>query len=674
MTLEQTTQLLLMTAFLTAALCGPFPTVLTGAVALLVISAYFVEYRLPLGTRGELLLWLPGLAVMIWGLFNPFAEGIGNEKSGAALSSAATMLLLYGFFLAVAISWSQIKEAMLKQVAVSVGIMVVLGRVPYNNTYALCGLLFGLLIMVLFVLRRRETISLRTGQKGRPLNIWTFLHCLAALLAGTIMALSLPGLERYAVETMVSATSGRKSGFAAVTNLNSVGKMAQSPVIVLRIAAKRQPTYMRGMIYNYYRAGRWRSTCSAVIHEGSKAPTSVPDFVPTKALATNSTSPRQKLTGTCLSDNPTIGIIFVPLSTTKIWGPDLSIKWDSHLGTRTPFALEWSYETGPNPQVKPGTIGPQDLLINKGFSPKMNELALNLTKGAKSKRECAERISAYFKSNYTYSLDKEATKRGVDPVEDFVFRTKKGHCELYATAMVILLRSLKIPARYVTGFTVTEKNPLTDMWLARERDAHAWVETLVDGEGWVIFDPTPGDGGSGLAVGRWIDYVVGWFKALLRSFFAWWEEQNLLERMQEWLSRAQVYFSQDKYYIGWVLALLLLFGPYLYRRLRVLGLHLGWFNKVNRKEESLDRQRAHRLLVEVEQLFGQQGLERLKNETVAEFVKRGLAQQRDERCAAKCREFVHLFERTLYRGDELTEDVVSRLSEELATNFPIDRV
>ena len=673
MNLEQTTQLLMVTAFVTAALCGPFPAVLTAAVALLAVSSHFVDFRLPMGTRGELFIWLPGVAVMVWGVFNPFAEGIGNEKSGAALSSAATMLLLYGFFLAVAISWSQIKERLLKQVAVAIGLMVVLGRVPYNDTYAICGLVFGLLIMVLFVLRRRETISKRTGQKGRPLSFWTILHCFGALLAGSLMALSLPGLERYAVEQMVSATSGRKSGFAAVTNLNSVGKMAKSNIIALRIDSQMQPTYMRGMVYNYYRFGRWRSTCSAPIHEGNEAPTSVPNMTLVTSTKTSS-AVRRKQSGTCMSDNPTIGIIFVPLSTTKIVGPDLPIKWDSHLGTRIPFALTWSYETGHNPLVKPGATSPMDLLIKRGFSPRMKEMALKLTKGLKSQRERVQKICGYFKSQYTYSLEKERSPRGVDPVEDFVFRTKKGHCELYATATVILLRYLKIPARYVTGFTVTEKNPLTGLWLAREQDAHAWVEVLLPGEGWVIFDPTPGTAESDLAVGRWIDYVVGWFKAMLRSFFAWWEKLDLLSQAKSFVGRLRPYFQRDKYYVGWLLLALLFCGPTLYRKLKALGLRLGWFSKKLKVKESLHQQRARTLLHTLDELFARNGIERLKNETVAEFVSRGLLLRKDEELEKACHKAVQIFEETMYRGDELDKETVKRLSEELASMFPIDRV
>ncbi len=678
MKLATTTQLLLATAFLTAALCGPFPPAISLVFGLIVISAHFLEFRLPLGARGELLIWLPGVLVMLWGVFNPFAEGIGHEKtSGAALSSAATMLLAYGFFLALALSWSTVKERLLKQVAVAIGMMVVLGRVPYTRNYALCGLLFGALVMVLLIQRRQETMAKKLLRKGRSLNFWAVLHAFVALGTGMLMALSLPAVEQYAVETMISATSGRKSGFAAVTNLNSVGKMQKSRVIVLRVKSKFPPPYLRGMAYNYYRAGRWRSTCSAAIQQGSLAPQRVPAMKIVSGAGKQGGKRRSVAlrSASVFNDNPTIGLLFVPLSTVKIEGPEIPIKWDSHLGARVPFALGWTYETGPNPVVKPGATAPSDLLINKGFTPRMKELALTLTKGAKTEREKVERICGHFAS-FKYSLEKEKSPKGMDPVEDFVFRTQQGHCELYATATVILLRYLDIPARYITGFSIHEKNPLTDLWLARERDAHAWVEVLLPGEGWVTIDTTPGSGAGGTPVlGRWIDYVVGWFRHLMRRLLAWWEAMNVTTILRQLADRIIILFKKEGHYLGWLLLLLLFLGPTIYRRLRHYLFHVGWLARKKERVEAPNRQHAHELLSKLEEVFSERGLDRAPFETLAEFIKRALtseeATEEQRRC---CHDIVATFERTMYRGDELSLADVTRLSEELTALFPIYKV
>ena len=77
-----------------------------------------------------------------------------------------------------------------------------------------------------------------------------------------------------------------------------------------------------------------------------------------------------------------------------------------------------------------------------------------------------------------------------DPIGDFLFRYRSGHCEYFATAMVLMLRSQGIPARFVTGFLGGENNRL-GYYIVRQSNAHAWVEAYLPDSGWTVFDPTP---------------------------------------------------------------------------------------------------------------------------------------------------------------------------------------
>jgi protein-glutamine gamma-glutamyltransferase len=88
-----------------------------------------------------------------------------------------------------------------------------------------------------------------------------------------------------------------------------------------------------------------------------------------------------------------------------------------------------------------------------------------------------------------------------DPVANFLFVRKQGHCEYFASSMVIMLRTLGIPARIVNGFRGGEFNDLTGSYLVRARDAHSWVEAYIPGYGWTTFDPTPA--GLGITRRRW---------------------------------------------------------------------------------------------------------------------------------------------------------------------------
>ncbi len=93
-----------------------------------------------------------------------------------------------------------------------------------------------------------------------------------------------------------------------------------------------------------------------------------------------------------------------------------------------------------------------------------------------------------------------------DAVDDFLFGTREGFCEHYAGAFVVLMRAAGIPARVVTGYQGGEMNPLGDYLLVRQRDAHAWTEVWLAGQGWVRVDPTSAV--SPLRVERGIDAAI----------------------------------------------------------------------------------------------------------------------------------------------------------------------
>lgn len=97
---------------------------------------------------------------------------------------------------------------------------------------------------------------------------------------------------------------------------------------------------------------------------------------------------------------------------------------------------------------------------------------------------------------YKYSLDEDNFSSGKDPLETFLYSTKKGHCAMYATAMCLALRYRGIPARYVTGFTVggnkCEQTEEGYVYTLTDKDLHAWVEVYFEDAGWVPYDPTPG--------------------------------------------------------------------------------------------------------------------------------------------------------------------------------------
>lgn len=128
-----------------------------------------------------------------------------------------------------------------------------------------------------------------------------------------------------------------------------------------------------------------------------------------------------------------------------------------------------------------------------GVTPRMRELAGQAMQ-AGSPLERAGRLEAFLIGNYGYTLD--LTPPASDnPIDDFLFNAKQGHCEYFASAMVMMLRSQGVPARLVTGFLGAEYNPIEGYFIVRQGNAHAWVEAWTgEGGGWRQFDPTPPSG------------------------------------------------------------------------------------------------------------------------------------------------------------------------------------
>jgi transglutaminase-like putative cysteine protease len=120
------------------------------------------------------------------------------------------------------------------------------------------------------------------------------------------------------------------------------------------------------------------------------------------------------------------------------------------------------------------------------------ELARAMAAGAATDLERARALERGLRAGYSYTL--ELPDREVaDPLAYFLFTRKKGHCEYFASAMAVMLRTLGVPARLATGFQSGVYNPVSDLWLVRASDAHSWVEAWIPGHGWTTFDPTPPD-------------------------------------------------------------------------------------------------------------------------------------------------------------------------------------
>ena len=176
------------------------------------------------------------------------------------------------------------------------------------------------------------------------------------------------------------------------------------------------------------------------------------------------------------------------------------------------------------------------LQLPANLDPRIAALAKSVIIQSRSRTgyDQARAIESYLRDSYEYSLDLKAG--GPDPLSDFLFRVRSGHCEYFSTAMAVMLRTQGIASRVVNGFLPGEYNEAAAAYTVRRSDAHSWVEVYFpQTNSWVTFDPTPPAGRTarvrtGLAAQlskytealelMWFQYVVAYDKQEQHSLAA----------------------------------------------------------------------------------------------------------------------------------------------------------
>ena len=139
------------------------------------------------------------------------------------------------------------------------------------------------------------------------------------------------------------------------------------------------------------------------------------------------------------------------------------------------------------------------------LDPRIPQLAAQISGSSSNNYDKAAAIETYLKTHYGYTLQLLGSPVA-DPLANFLFERKQGHCEYFASSMAVMLRTLHIPSRVVNGFRSDQFNDVTGNYVVRAKNAHSWVEAYFPGYGWITFDPTPGGE---------IGTPEGWDRALL---------------------------------------------------------------------------------------------------------------------------------------------------------------
>jgi hypothetical protein len=157
----------------------------------------------------------------------------------------------------------------------------------------------------------------------------------------------------------------------------------------------------------------------------------------------------------------------------------------------------------------PDWVKERYLDVPQSISPQIKSLAETITAGANTKFDKTQAITNYLRTHFTYSSDIGVPKNVDDRITWFLFDSKTGFCNYFASAEVLLLRSIGIPARLAVGFAEGEISNNGTLYTVRLKNSHAWPEVYFPETGWVVFEPTPSQPASFFAENRQVKEIEG---------------------------------------------------------------------------------------------------------------------------------------------------------------------
>jgi transglutaminase-like putative cysteine protease len=456
-------------------------------------------------------------------------------------------------------------------------------------------------------------------------------------------------------------------GFSDSVSLGDVGRLQESNRLVMRVhveeaqGERRRNLRWRGVALDYFNGHGWQRTAGRATWE---QPGNERGFF---QLGTTDGTHRLT-TQTFYVEAIDTPVLFAAPRVVAVQGalPYLRRDGEGALSTRPHFQERISYKVYSDTEVPdeselrkaaldsthvfPAAIA-RYLQLPDNLDPRISRLASDEIKnaGAHNQYDAARAIEKHLQTVYSYTLDLK--ENGPDPLSDFLFNVRAGHCEYFATAMAVMLRTQGIPARVINGFQTGDYNETADVYTVTQRDAHSWVEVYFqDTNSWVTFDPTPlfgrpmtertGIKGTLSKYAEalemlWLQYVVGYDSQEQRSLAK--SVGNRFNDVRDWLGkRFNALKETISGWLAWVKGgsadgsisyirlslLILVFATivfalvFLVRRIRRLG-----FWRIFKRREAEDK---HTSVVEfyerMTKTLAAHGLQRAQGETPLEFA------------------------------------------------------
>ena len=369
------------------------------------------------------------------------------------------------------------------------------------------------------------------------------------------------------------------SGFSDDVELGQIGEIKKNSTVVMRVRTGKPVGYptlrWRGIALSSFDGKRW----SSPEHDSVTIPAGMNGWINLTERPGEPADPTATiLRYTILLQPVATDTMFAPANAVSIRGNLSGEGSSTELGARRSYIIRDSTGSLFNPfhnfstiryegfSLLPARNVPRLRAASTEYSeeirniylqlpkldPRIPALAKQITARAQTPFDKTITLENYLRSHYAYNLNLTG-KPGDDPLAHFLFETRSGHCEYFASAMAIMLRTLDIPTREVNGFLPGEYNDLGEDYIVRASDAHSWVEVYFPGTGWMTFDPTPPGaedaGGFFSRLGQYMDWFeLSWNEWVINYDFI--HQILLAQTMQRttrsWTEIARSWFTHQQ--------------------------------------------------------------------------------------------------------------------------------
>lgn len=481
-------------------------------------------------------------------------------------------------------------------------------------------------------------------------------------------------LDELLVELTSMHDDRSRVGFSGRARLGNVAhrKSNEPTEIALRIYSPQEPGYLRGKVFEAYNGSNWQAWSESrllrpVGKSQSKSETS-------NLFVRHETNDDDEngLAFECWPEVDLQGALVTPWKTEAVRADVSELEVNVHgvFESTAEGTPNWYIAYVPNSETQQssdlGDLGQQfwksknklnaewvqrmlkvpDALTN---NEEVQALVKTVFANCTTTAEHVQAVEMYFHNNYEYQIGIDVPA-GQDPLLFFLTKKPPAHCEYFASGSTMLLRMAGIPCRFVTGFVATEENDYGGYWIARNSDAHAWVEAYDEERGWIIVEPTPSSGQpTPTSRSTWQqlkEYLSAKFREIRSAIQTGTWRQSLLRMVGKLNSP-----------LGWIVlsgSLMFLFR----KSIRKL------FKQRRKVVHSPEVVELHRLLEKMDRRLARTGIVRQPGETLSRFSQRIASTPPEGEDLADVAQWYRDYARLRFRG-EVNRESIDRLSQRI---------